>query len=119
MKTFVTDLAAKAGDRGHPGGLWQWLLLRQDTLRYAIAPLAVGIAFLARIALIPILQDDSPYLFFVPAVLAAAGFGGLGPGLLATALGALLGFFVINPYPNVSAAEIFNGAAFALFGAGI
>ena len=31
-------------------------------------------------------SDKSPYLFFVPAVLVAAGIGGLGPGLLATAL---------------------------------
>ena len=45
-----------------------------------------------RLALTPILQDESPYLFFVPAVLVAAGIGGLGPGLMATGLGALLGF---------------------------
>jgi two-component system, LuxR family, sensor kinase FixL len=119
MKTFVTDLAAKAGETGHLGGFGRWLFLRQDALRYAIAPLAVAIAFLARIALTPILQDDSPYLFFVPAVLIAAGFGGLGPGLVATALGAVLGFFVINPFPNVAGAEIFNAVAFTLFGAGI
>jgi two-component system, LuxR family, sensor kinase FixL len=119
MKTFVTDLTAKAGDQGHPSGFGRWLLLRQDALRYATALLAVGIAFLARIALTPILQDNSPYLFFVPAVLVAAGFGGLGPGLVATALGAVLGFFVISPFPHGAAAEIFNVAAFALFGAGI
>lgn len=118
MKTSLTDLAAKTGDQGHPSGVGRWLLLRQDALRYATAPLAVGIAFLARIALTPILQDNSPYLFFVPAVLVAAGFGGLGPGLVATALGALLGLFVISPFP-LAAAEIFNAAAFILFGAGI
>ncbi len=119
MKTFLTDLAAKTGDQGHPSGFGRWLLVRQDALRYAVAFLAVAVAFLTRIALAPILQDDSPYLFFVPAVLVAAGVGGLGPGLVATALGALLGFFVINPFPDVSTAEIFNTAAFTLFGAGI
>jgi two-component system sensor kinase FixL len=31
----------------------------------------------------------------------------------------VLGFFVINPFPNVAGAEIFNAAAFTLFGAGI
>jgi two-component system sensor kinase FixL len=119
MKTFLTHLASKAGEDGRLDGFEGWLLRRQYAIRYAIAPLAVAIAFLARIALTPILQDDSPYLFFVPAVLIAAGFGGLGPGLVATALGAVLGFFVINPFPNVAGAEIFNAAAFTLFGAGI
>jgi two-component system, LuxR family, sensor kinase FixL len=119
MRAFIADLATKAGDHGHLADFKHWLLLRQDALRYAIAPLAAAIAFLARIALTPILQDDSPYLFFVPAVLVAAGFGGLGPGLVATALGAVLGFFVINPFPKVAGAEIFNTAAFILFGAGI
>jgi two-component system sensor kinase FixL len=119
MKTFLTHLASKAGEDGRLDGFEGWLLRRQYAIRYAIAPFAVAIAFLARIALTPILQDDSPYLFFVPAVLIAAGFGGLGPGLVATALGAVLGFFVINPFPNVAGAEIFNAAAFTLFGAGI
>ncbi len=119
MKTYLTNLAAKAGEDGRLDGFESWLLRRQDALRYAIAPLAMAIALLARIALTPILQDESPYLFFVPAVLIAAGFGGLGPGLVATALGAVLGLLVIDPFPNVSAPEIFNAAAFTLFGAGI
>jgi hypothetical protein len=42
-------------------------------------------------ALTPIVQGDSPYLFFIHAVLVAAGLGGLGPGLLATGLSAVLG----------------------------
>ena len=55
-------------------------------MHYGLAPIAVALAFAVRAMLVPILQDDSPYLFFVPAVLVAAGIGGLGPGLLATAL---------------------------------
>jgi hypothetical protein len=47
---------------------------------------SVAIAFLARLALTPILGDASPYLLFVPADLVAGGLGGLGPGLLLAGL---------------------------------
>ena len=86
MKTFLAHLAVEPGDTGPLSSLKRWLLMRQDLLRYGMAPLAVAIAFVARMALTPIVQGDSPYLFFIPAVLVAAGLGGLGPGLLATGL---------------------------------
>jgi len=75
-------------------------------LRYGIAPLAVAIAFVARIALTPILQGDSPYLFFIPAVLVAAGLGGLGPGLLATGLSAVLGLLLITTFPILTCPKL-------------
>ena len=96
MKTFLANLAAKPSDTRLLSGVKRWVLMRQDVLRYGMAPLAVAIAFVARMALTPILQGDSPYLFFIPAVLVAAGLGGLGPGLLATGLSAVLGLFVIT-----------------------
>src|SRR5215813_8632882 len=96
MKTFVTDLAAKSSPQGHLSAFKQRLFVHRDALRYALAPAAVAIAFLARLALTPILGDASPYLLFVPAVLFAGGLGGLGPGLLATGLSVVLGFFVIT-----------------------
>jgi two-component system sensor kinase FixL len=119
MKTFLADLAAKSGPEGHVNGLKHWLLLRPDVLRYVLAPLAVAIAFLARIALTPVLQDASPYLLFIPAVLVAGGLGGLGPGLLATGLSVVLGFFVATISPSTSVPEIVNAALFAIIGAGI
>ena len=70
-------------------------------------------------ALTPIVQGDSPYLFFIPAVLVAAGLGGLGPGLLATALSAVLGLFVITTFPNLTVPEVVNAVAFVLIGAGM
>jgi hypothetical protein len=100
MKTFVTDLAAKSSPQGHLSAFKHWLFVRQEALRYALAPVAVAIAFLARLALTPILEDASPYLLFVPAVLVAAGLGGLGPGLLATGLSVAFGFFVITMSPT-------------------
>ena len=88
--------------------------------RYGLAPVAIAVALAARVAFHPILQDEAPYLFFVPAVLVAAGLGGLGPGLLATALGLVLGsFFVGSGFPNFSQAELVNAAAFAAIGIGM
>jgi two-component system sensor kinase FixL len=79
----------------------------------------VAIAFLARLALTPILGDVSPYLLFVPVVLIAAGLGGLGPGLLATGLSVVLGLFVITTSPSLSVPEIVDAGLFTLIGAGI
>ncbi len=58
MKTFVTDLAAKTSEGGHLGSFKRRLFRQQDALRYGIAPLAVAIASLIRLALTPILQDE-------------------------------------------------------------
>ncbi len=119
MRTFVTDLAAKSSSQRHLTAFKHWLFVRRDGLRYALAPFAAGLAFLARLALTPILGDASPYLLFVPAVLAAAGLGGLGPGLLATGLSVVLGFFVSTMAPSVSVPEIVDAALFTMIGAGI
>jgi len=118
MKTFLANLAAKSSPEGHLTTFRHWLFLRGDVLRYAVAPVAVAIAFLARLALTPILGDAAPLLLFVPAVLVAGGLGGLGPGLLATALSLVLGFFVTIS-PGVSMSEIVEAALFAVIGAGI
>ena len=91
MKTFLAHLAANPSEPPLLSSLKRWLLMRQDLLRYGMAPFAVAVAFAVRMALTPIVQGDSPYLFFIPAVLVAAGLGGLGPGLLATGLSAVLG----------------------------
>jgi two-component system sensor kinase FixL len=119
MKTFVTNLAAKSSPEDQLSAFKHWLFVRREALRYALAPLAVAIAFLARLALTPILADASPYLLFVPAVLAAAGLGGLGPALLATGLSAVLGFFVVTISPSVSVPDIVNAVLFTMIGVGI
>jgi len=58
---------------------------------YSLAVLATLVAALARYALDPALGNTVPFFTFFLATLAAALNGGLGPGLLATAIGALLG----------------------------
>jgi len=119
MRTFITNLAVKPSPQSHLSSFKHWLFVRREMLRYALAPFAVALAFLARLALTPILGDASPYLLFVPAVLAAAGLGGLGPGLLATGLSAVLGLFIITTSPGVPVSDIVDAALFTLIGAGI
>ena len=86
-------------------------------MHYAIAPVAVALAFIIRSLLTPILHEQSQYLFFVPAVLIAAGIGGLGPGLLATALSLALGLFSI--VEAISPSEAIIAAVFGAIGIGI
>src|SRR4030095_14823967 len=119
MKTFVTDLAVKSKPEARLSALKDWLFVRREALRYGLALFAVAIAFLARLALTPILGDASPYLLFVPAVSTAAGLGGLGPGLLATGLSGVLVLFVITTFPSLSVPEIVEAALFTLIAAGI
>jgi two-component system sensor kinase FixL len=119
MRTFITNLAAEPSPQGHLSAFKHWLFVRREVLCYALAPFAVALAFLARLALTPILGDASPYLLFVPALLAAAGLGGLGPGLLATGLSVVLGLFVITASPSLSVPEIVDAGLFTLIGAGI
>src|SRR5262245_57616402 len=60
-------------------------------------PALVGLAFLVRFSLEPLLGDRGTYLFFLPAVLFASNFGGFGAGLFATALSAPLGHLFFGP----------------------
>src|SRR5262245_55945343 len=74
--------------------------LRSQAVRsYAVAVVAIVAAFLLRLTFLSTLGDRAPYFFFLLAVLAAAWYGGLKPGLLATVLGGLLGTaFFIPPW---------------------
>ena len=118
MRKVDTRQTGNAGQRSSFGGPTA-SGLRHELFHYSIAIIAAAIAFAVRVALTPILQDDSPFLFFVPAVLASAGLGGLGPGLLATLLGVVLGFLLIESFPALTMPEIVNALAFAIIGAGV
>src|SRR5215218_4392738 len=58
-------------------------------LRYGVAILAVGAAVLVKWWLDPLTVQDTPFLLILGAIVIGAWYGGLGPGLLATALSAL------------------------------
>jgi two-component system sensor kinase FixL len=119
MRAYLADLAAKSGQDGAAGAVGRWLLERQRLVVYGIAPVAVAIALAARLLLDPILQDQTPYLFFVPAILVAAGLGGLGPGILATVLSLAVSFSLLAGFPTLSLPEIVNAGAFVAFGLGM
>ena len=66
--------------------------------RYGVAVLAVGLILLLRLLLGPGITPQSPFLLLGGgAVMVATWFGGLGPGLLATALGLLAGDYFFLP----------------------
>ena len=84
---------------------------------YWLALAAVGVLLLLRLALNPWLHGHAAFLLFIPAILLAAGVGGLGPGLLATALGLVLGI-VVGGAETLAFPEIVEGAIFAAVGVG-
>jgi len=65
---------------------------------YLTAVLTVVLALLVRMLLRPLLGDASPFLLFTPAVAIAALYGGVGPGVVATALSTGFGsHFFLRP----------------------
>jgi PAS domain S-box-containing protein len=100
-----------------------FLKSRSFLYRYGIACLAVAVAVLLRCLLLPILGLQIPFLFVWPAVLAAAWYGGLGPGLFATLIAALAEEYILigpagSPGTTVSQ-EAAGLVLFALLGASL
>ena len=60
---------------------------RSSLRRYAVAVLSAGAAAGLTLAIEPLFHGKAPLFFFIVAALVSAAFGGLGPGLVATALG--------------------------------
>jgi two-component system sensor kinase FixL len=86
---------------------------------YALAAALVAMAFLARLLLGPVLGDEVTYLLFVPAILVASGVGGLGPGLLATALSDVLAIYFFRTALPLSVPHVFGLSAFTAIGIGM
>ena len=100
----------------------QTILDRESTARgaastYAIAFLAVLAVIGFRLLLAPLLDDRPLLVLFVPAVLLASGWGGLGPGLFATGLG-VAATIVLHGTP-IPTPDIVNLVVFAAVGAGV
>lgn len=75
-----------------------WPYRRSAAKRYGVAVLAVIVACALRYVLYGDLSMRLAFTFFVPAAIVAAWYGGLGPGMLATVSGLLVGiFFVLSP----------------------
>jgi signal transduction histidine kinase len=76
----------------------------------------VAIACLVRLAMGPFLGSLFPFLFFFPAILVSAWYGGFWPGLLSTLLSAcLLLIFWIEPFGELSVAHTIELLAVVIF----
>jgi two-component system sensor kinase FixL len=113
--------------KSHSGRLRPaWWTPQAYAASYALALLVIGVAILLRASLAPTLGNQALYLFLIPPVLIAGIVGGLGPGLLATALGLILHFYQSGEFTNLShpgtaefAAEFSRAATFTALGIGI
>jgi signal transduction histidine kinase/ActR/RegA family two-component response regulator len=85
--------------------------LPSKSLRYFVAVAATMAAFAARFLLKSTLGNVAPLLMFTLSVMISAWYGGLGPGLLATALSLLLGdyFFIAESVAERIEEVIFLG----------
>jgi len=84
---------------------------------WAAAGAVVLLAMLAW-GLYPWLQGRASFLILIPGVLIAAGFGGIGPGLLATALSTALGILLTRD-GALPAATVVEAPVFAVVGIGV
>jgi two-component system sensor kinase FixL len=117
MRAFLAELHAKRS-LARTSAWSAWLVGHPDWVCYVIALAVLAIAVAARLALTPVLGEDAPYLFFVPAVLIAAGLGGWGPGITSTALSALAGYFVIAGPAQAGLPGALNAIIFTIIGVG-
>src|SRR5262245_27107515 len=85
-------------------------------LRYFIAIAATAVAFTARFLLKSALGNVAPLLTFSLSVVVSAWYGGLGPGLLATALSLILGdyFFIAESVAERIEEIIFLGIGISI-----
>jgi PAS domain S-box-containing protein len=88
---------------------------RRRLIGYGVAVLAIAVTLLLRWLLRPVLGDAVPHMFFFPAILIAAYFGGLGPGLLNTLLGAIFANYFIAPAAVTQHIERAPAVALTLF----
>lgn len=83
---------------------------------YAVAVGLVGAALVVRMGLDRWMELESPFLLFLAAIVGAAWYGGLGPGLVATALGAAASdYFFIRPYRDFMLETLPERVRFGLF----
>jgi PAS domain S-box-containing protein len=76
--------------------------VRSLALGYGLAVVSVAAVTAVRLLLHPVLGDAAPLILFFLAVTVSAWYGGLGPGLLATALSAAAGsYFLLEPVDHV------------------
>jgi two-component system sensor kinase FixL len=119
MPRSVPDLPPKPGGAGLSSHWLHLPFLHGHGPGYALAVAATVIAFALSFMLAAVVNEPVRYLLFLPAVLISAAVGGLGPGLLATGLSALIGVATIAGSGEMGASQWVNVAVFTLVGAGV
>jgi signal transduction histidine kinase len=94
-------------------------LNRSVLARYSLPILFVAVADVSTIAVEPLFQGKAPLFFFTVATLISAGYGGVGPGLLATGLSVVIVSFFFQPEVLVLAVAHSSLALFAVLGVGV
>jgi DNA-binding CsgD family transcriptional regulator len=90
--------------------------LQAPQLRFSVAPVAVGLAWVVRAWLLPDAGDRSPFLALGLAVLVSAIVGGIGPGLMAVGLSSAVAVYLyLPPHQALAVHEPFDGALLCLF----
>jgi two-component system, LuxR family, sensor kinase FixL len=92
--------------------------MRQATVRYGLAMALVLLALILQLGLTPVLGQQAPYLFYIAAVFVSGILGGLGPGLLVTALGLIL-ILLDAASDSISQPEAVGAIVFAVLGIGM
>jgi two-component system, LuxR family, sensor kinase FixL len=118
MNVSMNDpaLPSRPPGRGAVGsgfGMWH------GALGYSLAVSCVAIAFGIQLIVFTTLRQQSPFLFFSPAVLAAGALAGFGPGMVASGLGLALGIGFFTEISGPSGSDIVNAVAFAVIGIGV
>jgi signal transduction histidine kinase/CheY-like chemotaxis protein len=90
--------------------------LPSKLLRYFVSIAATAVAFTTRLLLNSALGHVAPLLMFTLSVMVSAWYGGLGPGLLATALSLLLGnyFFIVQSVAELIEEGLFLGIGISI-----
>jgi diguanylate cyclase (GGDEF)-like protein/PAS domain S-box-containing protein len=71
---------------------------RSPLARYGVAVLAVALALPFKVLLDQLVEPESPFLMLLAAIMVSALYGGLGPGLLATGIAAVISdYFFLSP----------------------
>ena len=92
---------------------------KRPAFGFAVAMMSVIVALLLRLLYGHWIPNGSPFLFFAPAVMFSAWYGGRGPGMLATILGAVLAdYFLLEPVGDFvsSSTDLIRVGVFVLIG---
>jgi K+-sensing histidine kinase KdpD len=88
---------------------------RSQLLRYSVALVSAGLALLLRGLLTPLWGNELPFLTLFPAVLLSAWYGGLGPGLVTTAMCAAgASYFWLVPSADLGSSRLAGWVGLAL-----